>query len=103
MTGWLLKGLALFLAAAVAAALVTYAVPEKLVPVIRVAVWALPLVFLGIELWASAAAHDFNGAAIWRSIISAGAQTLLFWPGALAGHYAAGALRAGAGGPGGKT
>jgi hypothetical protein len=65
--------------------------------------WALPLLFLGIELWTSAAAHDFNGAAIWRSIISAGAQTLLFWPGALAGHYAAGALRAGAGGPGGKT
>jgi hypothetical protein len=103
MTGWLLKGLALFLAAAVAGALLTYAVPEKLAPVIRVAVWALPLVFLGVELWASAAAHDFNAAAIWRSVLSAGAQTLLFWPGALAGHYAVAALRAGTGAPGGKT
>ncbi|MCU0955438.1 MAG: hypothetical protein MUC37_12745 [Hyphomicrobium sp.] len=103
MTGWLLKGLALFLAAAVAGVLLTYAVPVKLVPVVRVAVWALPFVFLGIELWASAAAHDFDGAAIWRSIVSAGAQTLLFWPGALAGHYAAAALRAGTGAPGGKT
>lgn len=103
MTGWLLKGLGFFLAAALISALLTYAVPEKLLPVIRFAVWVLPLAFLGIELSASAAAHDFNGPAIWRGVVSAGAQTLLFWPGALAGNYAAGAFRAGAGGPGGKT
>jgi hypothetical protein len=103
MTGWMLKGLGFFLAAAVMSALVTYAVPGKIMPVVRMLVWALPLVFLAIELWSSAAAHDFNWAAIRRGVVSAVAQTLLFWPGALAGHYAADRLRSGADGPGGKT
>ena len=38
-----------------------------------------------------------------NSPISAGAQTLIFWPGALAGHYGVEALRADLQGPRGNT
>ena len=88
MTGLLLKGLGLFLLAAAVSAALSYVVPAKLLPLVRGAVWLLPLVFLGIEFWASEAAHDLNWSAVWRGTVSAAAQTLLFWPGALAGHYA---------------
>jgi hypothetical protein len=103
MTGLLLKGLGFFLAAAVVSALVTYVVPGKLVSVVKIAVWLLPLVFLGIEFWAIQAQHDLSGSAIWRGFISSMAQTLLFWPGALAGHYGARTMRADLQGPRGDT
>jgi hypothetical protein len=103
MTGLILKGLGFFLAAAAISALLTYVVPGKLVGVVRVLVWLLPLVFLSIELWASEAAHDLDWRAVWRGFISAGAQTLLFWPGALAGHYGVRALRGELRGPGGTS
>jgi hypothetical protein len=103
MTGLLLKGLGFFLAAAVVSALLTWIVPGKLVPLVKILVWLLPLLFLGIEFWASEAAHDFDWSAVWRGTVSAAAQTLLFWPGALAGHYGVQALRADHGGPRGNT
>jgi hypothetical protein len=93
MTGFLLKGLGFFLAAAVVSALITWFVPGKLIAVVKIVVWCLPIVFLGIEFWASDAANDFNWNAIWRGTVSAGAQTVLFWPGALAGHYGVRAVR----------
>lgn len=93
MTGLLLKGLVFFLAAALVSALLTWVVPVKLVSVVKIFVWLLPLVFLGVELWASEAANDMSWNAIWRGTVSAGAQTVLFWPGALAGHYGVRALR----------
>ena len=103
MTGLLLKGLGFFLAAAVVSALLTWIVPVKLVPVVKIVVWLLPLLFLGIEFRASEAAHDLDWSAVWRGTVSAAAQTLLFWPGALAGHYGVQALRADHGGPRGNT
>ena len=103
MTGLLLKGLGLFLLAAVLSAALSYLVPGKLLPLVRGAVWLLPLVFLGIEFWASEASHDLNWSAVWRGVVSAVAQTLLFWPGALAGHYAVTRfLRGDQGGPRGN-
>ena len=103
MTGFVLKGLGFFLAAAVVSALLTWIVPGKIVPAVKVLVWLLPLVFLGIEFWAIQASHDMTWAAAWRGVVSAGAQTLIFWPGALAGHYGVAALRADHGGPRGST
>jgi hypothetical protein len=103
MTGILLKGLGFFLAAAVVSALLTWAVPGKVLPAVKVLVWVLPLVFLGIEFWAINASHDLTWAAAWRGVVSAGAQTLIFWPGALAGHYGVAYLRADHGGPRGNT
>lgn len=103
MTGLLLKGLGLFLAAAVVAALLTWIVPVKLVPVVKVFVWLLPLVFLGLEFWASEAANDESWTAVWRGVVSAAAQTALFWPGALAGHYGVRAMRGEFGRPRGMT
>lgn len=93
MTGLLFKGLGLFLIAAALSGLLAYVVPAKLLPMVGIVVWGLPIVFLGVEFWASAAAHDFDWNAIWRGTVSAGAQTLLFWPGALAGYYGVRALR----------
>ncbi len=103
MTGLLLKGLGFVLAAAVVSALVTWVVPGKLITVVKIAVWLLPLVFLGIEFWAIQAQHDLNWSAIWRGFVSSIAQTLLFWPGALAGYYGARALRDDLQGPRGNT
>lgn len=103
MTGFLLKGLGFFLAAALVSALLTWIVPGKLVSVVKVFVWLLPLVFLGVELWASEAANDMSWNAIWRGTVSAGAQTVLFWPGALAGHYGVRVMRGEFGGPRGMT
>ena len=51
----------------------------------------------------SEAAHDLDWSAVWRGTVSAAAQTLLFWPGALVGHYGVQALRADHGGPRGNT
>jgi len=93
MTGLLLKGLILLLAAAAVSALLTWAVPGKLVLMVKIFVWLLPLVFLGLEFWASEAANDQSWNAVWRGTVSAAAQTALFWPGALAGHYGVRALR----------
>jgi hypothetical protein len=93
MTGFLLKGLGFFLAAAAVSALLTWIVPGKLVAGVKIFVWLLPLVFLGIEFWASEAAHDFDWSAVWRGFVSAMAQTVLFWPGALAGHYGVRVMR----------
>jgi hypothetical protein len=103
MTGFLLKGLGFFLAAAVVSALMTWAVPGKFVPVVKIFVWLLPLVLLGIEFWAMTAAHDTSWNAVWRGTVSAGAQTVLFWPGALAGHYGVRAMRGEIGRPRGMT
>lgn len=103
MTGILLKGLGFFLAAAVVSALLTYAVPGKLIPAVKVLVWLLPVVFIGIEFWAIHASHDMTWAAAWRGVVSAGAQTVIFWPGALAGHYGVRALRADLQSPRGNT
>jgi hypothetical protein len=103
MTGLLLKGLGFFLAAAIVSALLTWIVPGKVMPAVKVLVWLLPLVFLGVEFWAMRASHDITWAAAWRGAISAGAQTLIFWPGALAGHYGVKALRADLQGPRGNT
>ena len=103
MTGVLLKGLGLFLAAAVLSAFMTWIVPGKVMPAVKVLVWLLPLAFLGIEFWAMHASHDITWAAAWRGAISAGAQTLIFWPGALAGHYGVAAMRADLQGPRGNT
>jgi hypothetical protein len=97
MTGLLLKGLGFFLAAAAVSALITWVVPGKLLPAVKAVVWLLPLGLVGIEFWASHAGHEFDGRAIWRGIVSAGAQTLLLWPGALAGYYGVSTLRAGGG------
>lgn len=103
MTGVLLKGLGFFLTAAVLSALVTWAVPAKIVPAVKVLVWLLPVVFLGIEFWAIQASHDLTWAAAWRGVVSAGAQTLIFWPGALAGHYGVRAIRSDLQGARGNT
>jgi hypothetical protein len=103
MSGILLKGLGFFLAAAVVSALLTWAAPAKIVPAVKILVWVLPAFFLGIEFWAIRAAHDLTWAAAWRGVVSAGAQTVIFWPGALAGHYGVRAVRADLHGPRGNT
>ncbi|MGZ9059383.1 MAG: hypothetical protein ACXW14_09090 [Burkholderiaceae bacterium] len=103
MTGFFVKGLGFFLAAAVVSALLTWIVPGRIVPAVKVLVWLLPLVFLGIEFLAIQASHDLSWAAAWRGAVSAGAQTLIFLPGALAGHYGVAALRADLQGPRGNT
>ena len=103
MTGFLLKGLGVFLAAAVVSALLTWIVPVKFVAVVKVFVWLLPLVLLGIEFWAMSAANDTSWNAVWRGTVSALAQTVLFWPGALAGHYGVRAMRGEFGRPRGMT